>query len=99
MTLRQAPILTAAMLAANPAQRAEIHRATHWGESTALVDRNFLFFTLCLLPQKRYEVGRIAQLVRMPWSVTRRAQRHELRAARPERLLNNAVTEREAGRQ
>jgi hypothetical protein len=28
------------------------------GESTALVDRNFLFLTLYLLPQKRYEVLR-----------------------------------------
>ncbi len=63
------------------------------GESTALVDRNFLFCTFLLRPQKRYEVRRIAQLVRVLWSVTHWGRRHELRAARPERLLNNAVTE------
>ncbi len=63
------------------------------GESTALIDRNFLFCTLLLRPQKQYEVRRIAQLVRVLWSVTNWGQRHELRAGRPERLLKNAVTE------
>jgi hypothetical protein len=63
------------------------------GESTALVDRNFLFLTLCLLPQKRHEVHRIADLVRVLWSVEHWRRRHELRAARPDRLLKNAVNE------
>ena len=63
------------------------------GESTALVDRNFLFLTLYLLPQKRYEVHRIADFVRLLWSAGQRGRRHEVRAGRPHRLLKNAVTE------
>ena len=63
------------------------------GESTALVDRNFLFCTFLLRPQKLYEVRRIAQLVHVLWSVTHWGRRHELRAGRPERLLKKAVTE------
>jgi hypothetical protein len=63
------------------------------GEPTTLVDRNFLFLTLYLLPQKRYEVHRVANLVRLLWSVEHWGRRHQVRAAAPDRLVKNLVTD------
>ena len=50
------------------------------GESTTLVDRNFLFYNLLLLPQKRHEVRRIADFVRLLWSVGHWERRRQVKA-------------------
>jgi hypothetical protein len=63
------------------------------GESTTLVDRNFLFQTLLLMPQKRYEVHPIAKFVRVLWSVTHWRRRHEVRPAMLDRLRKKWTTE------
>jgi hypothetical protein len=64
-----------------------------WGESTALVDRNFLFFTFLLLPRKRYQARRIAEFVRALWSLTHFQRRRQVRAATPDRQVKKLATE------
>ena len=63
------------------------------GESTATVDRNFLFLTLYLQPQKRYEVHRIADFARLLWSVAHWGRCHEVRTERADRLVKKVATE------
>jgi hypothetical protein len=65
------------------------------GESTELLDRNFLVLTLYLLPQKRCEVHRIADFVCLLWSVVRWGRRHAVRAATLDRLVKNFATQLE----
>jgi hypothetical protein len=66
---------------------------TKSGADTVPVDRNFLFLTLYLRPQKRHEVHRIARFVQALWSVTRWGHRHEVRVTQPVRLLKNLMTQ------
>ena len=71
------------------------------GEGTALVDRNFLFLTLYLLPQRRYEVHRIAHFIRMLWSATRwglcqrplKSLMRKSEPAKPESLFEPATSD------
>ena len=65
------------------------------GESAAPVDRNFLFLTLYLQPQKRYEVHRIADFARLLWSVAHWGRCHEVRTERADRLVKKVTTELE----